>query len=229
MDSGSGILWRMPRKRLQALIFGPQGSGKSTQGHLLSDWFGVPFTSSGDMIREEIEEKTPLGHMVEEYVASGVLAPDEVVNAIILKRLKEVSQEKGFVLDGYPRNVEQAESLDRIMKINLAIQLKMRDSEAVRRLIGRRQCSECRSIFHIDELPLALQKKCSVCGGKLIKREDDEEDTIRRRLASYHFMTEPMSSYYRQRGVLLMVNGEQSIKQLFEELTKKIAKLGFSV
>ncbi|MBM3204757.1 nucleoside monophosphate kinase [Candidatus Uhrbacteria bacterium] len=219
----------MPRKRLQALIFGPQGSGKSTQGHLLSDWFGVPLTSSGDMIREEIEKGSTLGHMVEEYVASGVLAPDEVVNAIILKRLKEVSAERGFVLDGYPRNVEQAESLDRIMKIHLAIQLKMRDGEAVRRLQGRRQCSKCRSIFHVDELSPAQQKRCSLCGCRLIKREDDEEETIRRRLASYHFMTEPMSAYYRERGVLLMVNAEQSIKQLFEEIVRKIRKLGFVV
>lgn len=217
----------MPRKRLQALIFGPQGSGKSTQGHLLADWFGVSYTSSGDLIREEIEEKTSLGNMVEEYVASGVLAPDEVVNAIILKRLKELVEQKGFVLDGYPRNVEQAESLDRLMKINLAIQLRMSDAVAVRRLQGRRQCSKCRSIFHMDDLPSALRLKCSVCGGRLIKREDDEEDTIRRRLASYHFMTEPMSAYYRKQGVLLMVNGEQSVKNLFEELTRKIMKLGF--
>jgi len=214
----------MPKKKFQALIFGPQGSGKSTQGHLLSEWFGVPYVSSGDVLREEVEKGTMLGKMTEEYVHSGVLAPDELVNAILLKRLKEAGTEHGFVLDGYPRNVEQAESLDRLIKIHLAIQLKMSDAMAIKRLAGRRQCPVCRAVFHVSEVP-TLNNRCTLCGHVLAKRKDDEEETIRRRLAFYHFMTEPMASYYRQREVLLSVNAEQSIKLLFEELVKKIEKL----
>ena len=218
----------MTRKRLQCVIFGPQGCGKGTQGQLLSDRFGIPLLGSGDMFRAEIEAKTHLGKIAEEYVARGMLAPDEVVNAIIKKRFHEVLTEKGFLLEGYPRNVDQAESLDRLIKINLAIQIKIRDEEAVRRLLGRRQCVRCRSIFHVQEAPSNLPGRCALCGHALVKREDDQEEVIRQRLVAYHFMTEPLASYYRQRGVLLTVNGEQAISFLFQELIKKMEKLGFA-
>ncbi|MSR85268.1 nucleoside monophosphate kinase [Candidatus Uhrbacteria bacterium] len=217
----------MGRKRLQAILFGPQGCGKGTQGQLLSDRFGIPLFGSGDMFRAEIEANTPLGSLVKEYVARGMLAPDEVVNAIFKKRLKEIVSEKGFLLEGYPRNVDQAESLDRLVKINLAIHIKISDEEAVKRLMGRRQCVFCRSIFHIEEAPSALPGRCALCGHPLIKREDDREDIIRQRLVAYHFMTEPMAAYYRKQGVLLVVNGAQPIPFLFEELIRKMARLGF--
>jgi len=180
------------------------------------------------MFRAEIEAKTPLGKIAEEYVARGMLAPDEVVNAIVKRRFKEVLTEKGFLLEGYPRNVDQAESLDRLIKINFAIQIKIRDEEAVRRLMGRRQCVHCRSIFHVEAAPSALPDRCALCGHELVKRDDDREDVIRQRLMAYHFMTEPLAAYYRQRGVLLAVNGEQSIPFLFQELVKKMEKLGFT-
>ena len=216
------------RKRLQAILFGPQGCGKGTQGQLLSDRFGIPLLGSGDMFRAEIDAGTPLGQLAKNYVARGMLAPDEVVNAIIKKRLKEVVAGRGFLLEGYPRNVDQAESLDRLVKINLAIHIKMSDEEAVRRLVGRRQCLHCRSIFHVKSAPSALPGRCALCGHPLMKREDDREDIIRERLAAYHFMTEPMAAYYRERGVLLAVNGAQPIPFLFEELVSKMARLGFS-
>ncbi|MDO8584329.1 MAG: nucleoside monophosphate kinase [bacterium] len=217
----------MARKRLRGFIFGPQGAGKSTQGHLLSDRYGIPFLSAGDLFRVEIDEKTHLGKLVEQYVSSGLLAPDELTNAIILQRLQKFDLEKGFLLDGYPRNVDQAESLDRLIKINLAIQVKLSDEEAVRRLSGRLQCVHCHSVFHISEVPPAMKEQCSVCGTKLVRRKDDDEVTIRHRLATYHFMTEPIAAYYRERGVLLAVNAAQSIPLLFEELVRKMAKLGF--
>jgi adenylate kinase len=217
----------MIRKRLRAVIFGPQGSGKGTQGQLLSERFGVPLIGAGDLFRAEIKEKTALGKLIEQYVTFGMLAPDELVNAIINKRLKEVAADAGFILEGYPRNVDQAESLDRLLKITLAIQLKISDRESVRRLAGRRQCPACWTVYHITDAPPAHAGRCSLCGRALIKREDDHEDTIKQRLAAYHFITEPLAAYYRQRGVLLAVNGEQSIPFLFEELVKKTAKLGF--
>ena len=217
----------MTRKRLRAFIFGPQGAGKSTQGQLLSDWFGVPFLSAGDLFRMEIEEKTSLGKLVKQYVDAGLLAPDELSNAIVLKRLKELNTERGFVLDGFPRNVDQAESLDRLLKITIAIQIKLSDKEAVRRLAGRRQCPKCRSIFHVEDVPPATPNQCSMCGHALVKRDDDNEETIKQRLEAYHFMTEPLASYYRQHGVLLTVNGEQAISLVFEDMKKRMAKLGF--
>ena len=217
----------MQRKRVRGVIFGPQGCGKGTQGQLLTDRFDIPFIGSGDLFRQEIQEKTELGGLMKSYVEHGMLAPDELVNAVMMKRLKEEETEKGFLLDGYPRNVEQATALDRYLKVNIAIQIKISDREAIRRLVGRRQCAVCRAIFHVLAAPSALGERCSLCGGKIVKRADDTEAVIRTRLLEYRFMTEPLAAYYRQRGVLLAVNGEQPISFLFEELIKKMTKLGF--
>jgi adenylate kinase len=217
----------MTKQRIRAVLFGPQGSGKGTQGQLLSDRFDVPLIGAGELFRAEISEGSPLGRVLHEYVESGLLAPDEVVNAVIAQRLKRLDLSKGFILDGYPRNVEQATHLDRIMKINLAVSIRISDAESVRRLLGRRQCVRCKFVYHMTDAPSAKVGICSVCGGKLVQREDDVEDVIRRRLAAFHFMTEPLVSYYRQRGVLLVVNGEQPIAYVFEDLEKKMAKLGF--
>jgi len=216
----------MSRKRLQAVLFGPQGCGKGTQGLLLSERFEVPLIGAGELMRQEIAEGSALSRLVKEYVDQGMLAPDELVNAIMQKQLKNLDLERGFILDGYPRNVEQASSLDRFAKINLAIQLKLSDKEALARLLGRRQCAVCRTVSHV-KLAAADPARCAVCGGRLKARPDDTESTIINRLAIYHFMTEPLAVYYRQHGVLLTVNGEQSIESLFQELVRKILKLGF--
>ena len=217
----------MIKQKIRAIIFGPQGCGKGTQGQLLSERFDIPLIGSGEMFRAEIVEGTPLGKVLQEYVESGLLAPDEIVNAVVAQRLKKLDLSKGFILDGYPRNVEQATQLDRHIAINLAISIRITDAESVRRLLGRRQCSKCKFIYHITDSPPAKAGVCSICGGKLIQRDDDVEDVIRRRLAGFHFMTAPLATYYRQRGTLLAVNGEQSIPYLFEELVKKMTKLGF--
>lgn len=211
----------MRRKRLRAVIFGPQGAGKSLQASLLSERFGVPLVASGLLFREQIADKTALGNLAQEYVEAGMFAPDELANAVLARRLKDVNEGKGFVLDGYPRNVEQAETLDRLAKVNLAIQLKISDATSVKRLGGRLMCRACRTIAP------GASRVCKNCGEKLAAREKDQEETVRRRLAAYHFMTEPLSGYYRQRGVLLAVNAEQSSEDLTQELVRKLAKLGF--
>ncbi len=195
---------------------------------MLSEHFGVPLVGSGDLFREEIESGGTLGTIAREYVARGMLAPDELVNAIIQKRLKEIALERGFLLDGYPRNVEQAASLDRLVTINLAIHLKISDAVAVQRIQGRWQCPQCRSVFHERELPPPQPGICAMCGHRhLMRREDDQEDVLRARLAAYHFMTEPLASYYRQRGVLLAVNADQPASLLFGELARKMRRLGY--
>ncbi|MCR4256705.1 MAG: nucleoside monophosphate kinase [Candidatus Uhrbacteria bacterium] len=218
----------MRRKRLRAVFFGPQGAGKSVQASLLAERFNVPLVSSGEAFRAEIGENTAIGDLVSEYVTAGMFAPDELANAILTKRLKASDPDDGFVLDGYPRNVEQAETLDRFARMTLATQLKISDTCAVKRLTGRLVCASCHATLHRDGMTIATGlRPCPVCGGKLSARSKDEEDAVCRRLAAYHFMTEPLAAYYRQRGVLLAVNGEQTISDLFEELTRKLAKLGF--
>ncbi|MEK7473165.1 MAG: nucleoside monophosphate kinase [Patescibacteria group bacterium] len=218
----------MRRKKLRAVFFGPQGAGKSVQAPLLAERFNVPLVSSGEAFRAEIGENTAIGDLVSEYVIAGMFAPDELANAILAKRLKGLDPDAGCVFDGYPRNVEQAETLDRLARVTLAIQLKISDTRAIKCLAGRLVCVSCHATLHRDGMTTgAGLKACPVCGGKLSARPKDEEEAVRRRLAAYHFITEPMAAYYRQRGVLLAVNGEQTVSDLFDELTKKLAKLGF--
>jgi len=180
------------------------------------------------MFRAEISQGTSLGRLVKPFVESGTLASDELVDAIVTHHLKRVDISRGYVLDGYPRNVEQATHLDRIAKLNLAIQIKISDKEAVRRLQGRLQCRRCKQVYHKTYAPPIKPGVCVICGGHLVKRADDTEDVIRKRLAGFHFMTEPLATYYRQRGVLLSINGEQAIPYVFEDILKKIRKLGFT-
>jgi len=217
----------MLRKKIKAVLFGPQGCGKGTQGQLLADRFDIPLIGAGDLFRAEISARTQLGKLVKSHVDRGALAPDELVNAVIASQLKKLDLSRGFILDGYPRNVEQATQMDRIMKVNLAVYIKISDKEAVRRLMGRRQCKRCKFVYHLTDAPPAKPDVCSICGGPLMRRADDTEDVIRQRLAAFHFMTEPLVTYYRQQGVLLAINGEQSIPYVFEDLVKKMAKLGF--
>lgn len=219
----------MKKKHLRAILFGPQGCGKGTQGQLLADRFDIPLIGVGEMFRAEIAEGTTLGKLAKKYVESGVLAPDELVNAIVANRLKRSNITRGFILDGYPRNVEQATHLDRIAKVNLALQIKISDKEAVHRLTGRLQCVACKQVYHEIESPPIKPGVCVLCGKKLKRRNDDTEELVRSRLATYHFMTEPISAYYRQRGALLNINGEQAIPYVFEDIMKKLAKLGFIV
>lgn len=217
----------MSKKHLRAILFGPQGCGKGTQGQLLADRFDVPLIGAGEMFRSEIAEGTSLGKLVKKYVESGALAPDELVNAVVAHHLERVMTDKRYILDGYPRNVEQATHLDRLAKVNLAMQIKISDKEAVRRLTGRVQCVICKQVYHLTDAPPIKPGICALCGHKLVRRTDDKEDLIRSRLAAYHFMTEPLAAYYRQRGVLLNINGEQPIPYVFEDILKKMNKLGY--
>ena len=219
----------MSQKKLRAIIFGPQGSGKGTQGQLLADRFDIPLIGAGELFRAEIAEGTSLGKVAQHYVETGSLAPDELVNAVVGQRLKKFDLSRGFILDGYPRNVEQAHHLERTARINLALQVRISDDEAVRRLTGRLQCTNCKQVYHKSDAPPIKPNVCVMCGGKLIRREDDTEEIIRHRLATYHFMTEPLAAYYRQHGVLLTINGEQAIPYVFEDILKKLAKLRFSM
>ncbi len=218
----------MKRKQLQAVIFGPQGSGKGTQGLLLAERFNLPLVGAGDLFRAEIAAQTTLGNLVNGYVAQGLLAPDDLVNAVMARQLKKIDLTKGFILDGYPRNVEQAAQLDRLIKINLAIQIKIPDDEVVKRLSMRKQCPKCKTVYHNKYAPPAIKDKCSLCGGDLVQRADDTASVIKQRLKAYHLLTAPLAGYYREKGILLPINGEQPIPYVFEDIMKKIAKLGFS-
>jgi adenylate kinase len=218
----------MSRAQLRAVIFGPQGCGKGTQGSLLSDRFDIPLIGSGELFRAEIVRGTPLGRIAEEYTKSGCLAPDELVNGIISNQLKQMDLKHGFILDGYPRTVEQASFLQRILPINVAIFIKIPDEMAVERLLSRVQCPACKTVYNLKGVRPAIEGVCAVCGKKLKRRDDDTEAAIRTRLVNYHFMTEPLTRYYRQKGTLLMIKGDQSIEYVHKVMMGKLAKLGFT-
>ncbi|MBD3281356.1 adenylate kinase [Candidatus Uhrbacteria bacterium] len=217
----------MRKKNLQAIVFGPQGSGKGTQGLLLAERFNVPLIGAGDLFRAEMAQRSTLGKLVAQYVTQGLLAPDDLVNAVMARQLKKMDLSKGYLIDGYPRNVEQAMHLDKLVKIKLAVQIKISDEEAVDRLSGRTQCVNCKTVYHEKHSPPSKKGTCSLCGESVVQRADDTEEVIIQRLKAYHLLTAPMAAYYRQKGILLTVNGEQPIQYVFEDIIKKIAKLGF--
>lgn len=217
----------MSKKKLKALIFGPQGSGKGTQGRLLAARFEVPLVGAGDLFRAEVESGSGLGKLADQYVTHGCLAPDELVNGIMSRQLKSMNLKNGFVLDGFPRTVDQAIHLQRILPVNIAIFLKISDDLAVKRLRTRLQCPKCRAVYNKIDAKPAKGDRCRIDGTKLVRRSDDNEETIRMRLLNFHFITEPMARFYRQKGLLLMIKGDQSIDYVEQVLTRKLAKLGF--
>lgn len=218
----------MAKKRLRAVFFGPHGAGKRTQAERLAKVFDVPLVASGALLREEIEGRTAIGALVEDYVEQGMLVPDDLVNAVILRKVRRlVTAEKGFVLEGYPRNVEQASALEKVAKIQLAIHLKMADEAAQIRVEERRDCPACRAVYHLHAVPPGELETCTRCGHGLEGRATDKPDAFFSRQAIYHFMTEPLVSFYRQKGTLLPIKAEQSVEALQKELVDKMKRLGF--
>lgn len=218
----------MAKKRLRAVFFGPHGSGKRTQAERLAEAFSVPLISSGVLLREEIEDGTSIGRLVEDYVEQGMLVPDDLVNAVVLRKVRRyVTADKGFVLEGYPRNIEQATALEKVAKIQAAIHFKMSDEVAQARVEGRRDCPACRAVYHLLEVPPGELETCIRCGHGLQGRATDKSDAFFSRQAIYHFMTEPLVSFYRQKGSLLTIKAEQSVQSLQKELVDKLQRLGF--
>jgi adenylate kinase len=218
----------MPRQKVRCVLFGAPGSGKGTQARLIAGHFKVPCIGFGDLVRAEIKDKTPLGLLAKPYVEQAMLAPDDLINAILLSRFKHFQPEKGFVIEGFPRTIDQAEYLDKLAKVTIAIHLRVADQLVVDRMLGRLTCKKCQVVYHEKTAPPAKPGTCDACGGKLYKRPDDQEDLIRERLAAYHFMTEPLAGHYRQRGVFLPIKAELSVESVFQDVVKKMAKLGFS-
>ncbi|MEK7067401.1 MAG: nucleoside monophosphate kinase [Patescibacteria group bacterium] len=202
----------------QFIILGPQGSGKGTQGLTLAAALQIPHVSTGDVFRDHIARGTALGQQVSALLAGGQLAPDNLTNQMVADRLAKDDAVIGFVLDGYPRNLRQAEFLHTLAPKAMAIVLTLLDDEAVRRIAGRRTCSKCGAVYHMEFNKPRTPETCDACGGVLVQRSDDTESIIRDRLATYHRETEPLLAYYRHQGRLIEVDGTPSIA----EVTKSI-------
>ncbi|HFC98063.1 MAG TPA: adenylate kinase [Thermosulfurimonas dismutans] len=210
---------------MNIVFLGPPGAGKGTQAKRISEKYGIPQISTGDMFREHLSKGTELGKKAKEYMDKGQLVPDEIVLGMVEERLKQPDCEKGFILDGFPRTVPQAEALDEMLakwgkKIDFAIAIEVPDEELVKRLTGRRTCKNCGMMYHIIFKPPKVEGKCDACGGELYQRADDNEETVRNRLKVYHESTAPLIEYYEKKGVLHRIDGTGSIDEIFERIVK---------
>ena len=205
------------------ILLGPPGAGKGTQAKLMIDKWNTPQVSTGDILRAAVREGTALGVEAKGFMDSGGLVPDRVVIGIIAERLREEDAADGFILDGFPRTIPQAEALQKILdelgrNIDHVISIEVDDEELVTRLTGRRMCKGCGESFHVVFNPSAKEGICDRCGGELYQRDDDTEETIRQRLAVYSEQTQPLIAYYEKQGKLRRIEGSGSIEEIFSRV-----------
>jgi len=198
------------------ILLGPPGSGKGTQAEKLNDDLGLVRLSTGDMLREAVRNGTELGKMAKEYMDRGDLVPDDVVIGLMKERI--VSMKEGFVLDGFPRTVQQAQALGEFVEIEHVINLDVDDEELVDRLTKRRSCPDCNVVFHLLYKPPMKDGICDKCGAKLYQRSDDTEETVRARLKVYRENTFPLIEYYDKQGILVNIDGSGNINQIYEAI-----------
>lgn len=201
-------------------MFGPQGSGKGTQSKRISEDFGIPHLSTGDIFRKAISENTELGQQIQSILKEGKLVPSEVTNAVMKERLQREDCVDGFILDGYPRNLIQAEALDAVTALSHVIVIDIPDAESVHRLSRRRVCPGCSATYHLDYNAPKTESTCDVCGHELEQREDDQPEAIQQRLDIYHSETEPLIKRYEDRGIVFRIDGTQSIADVWKDVEK---------
>jgi len=203
------------------VMLGPPGSGKGTQAERISAEFGWPHISTGDILRHAIESRTRLGRKAKGWIDRGELVPDEVVDGIVRERVSSKDCESGFVLDGFPRDLEQAHALELIAPIGLVFDIKLPDDLIVKRLSLRRVC-DCGETYHLEFNPTKKPGVCDRCGKSLYQREDDHEVTIRHRLGVYHRQTEPLIGFYRGKGLLVEIDGTKDIAAIFNDIKRHL-------
>lgn len=198
---------------MKLILLGPPGAGKGTQAEVLTKKLGIETISTGVMLRAAMREGTDLGKLAKEYIDQGKLVPDEVVVGIVKERLSQDDCKNGFILDGFPRTIPQAEALDAAgVEIDKVLSLEVDDEIIIERLTGRRECKACGTPYHIKNKPVPANGKC-VCGGEIIQRADDNEETIRNRMKVYHEQTEPIKEYYAAQGKVVSVDSAGTVEE----------------
>lgn len=215
---------------LNLILLGPPGSGKGTQGERLQEDFRLPYYATGDILRGAVADGTELGRTAKEYMDRGDLVPDEVIIGVIAERVESAEAADGFILDGFPRTVGQAEALGAEMDelgrgITAAVLIDVSDEEVVKRLGGRRTCAKNGHIFHVDFDPPKNEGVCDICGARLIVRDDDKPEVIRHRLETYHEKTKPLVAFYEERGVLRRVDGSLDPEEVGNRIRALLATL----
>ena len=206
---------------MNIIFLGPPGAGKGTQAQRICAALNIPQISTGDMLRRAIKEETPTGLKAKSFVEAGQLVPDEILIDLIKERLQQDDARNGYILDGFPRTVPQAEALDQIAKIDTVIELQVADEKLISRLSGRRVCLKCGATYHVSMLN--GETKCAVCGEELIQRADDKAETVLNRLNVYHLQTAPLVDYYTKKGNLKAIDGAQGMEETFQAIMKALA------
>jgi len=215
---------------MHLIILGPPGAGKGTQAEKIAKRYKLVHISTGDILREAVKEETPMGLKAKEYMDKGLLVPDEVVIGIIRDQMLKPDCEKNALLDGFPRNLEQAIKLDEIfdelkLKLDAVLNIDVPEEELVNRLTGRRVCQKCSTTYHLKNNPPKVRNICDHCGGELYQRSDDTITTVKERLEVYRKQTEPLIDYYKQKGILNNVDGSKSIDEVYSEIKTILIKL----
>ena len=210
---------------MKIIMLGAPGAGKGTQAKMIAEKCGIPHISTGDIFRANIKNGTELGAKAKEYMDKGLLVPDELVCDLVVDRIQQADCEKGYILDGFPRTIPQAEALENALnaieqKLDYAIDIDVPDENIINRMSGRRACVGCGATYHVLFNPTKVEGKCDVCGESLILRDDDKPETVKKRLDVYHTQTQPLIDFYTERKVLLEVDGTQSMDKVFDDIMK---------
>jgi adenylate kinase len=218
---------------MRLILFGPPGAGKGTHAKILSEKWRVPHLAAGDLLRAHIREATEIGKRVKSILDRGELVPDTVINELIASELAKSGAKGGFILDGYPRTLGQADALEELLKkrketLDSALYFKTSVEVIVDRLSGRRSCPKCNANYHVRNIPPKVAGKCDRCGVDLVERPDDRPETIRHRLAVYEKDTAPLLDYYRERELLIEVPGDWDVTELQDELARVLGRQGLS-
>ena len=209
---------------MKIIMLGAPGAGKGTQAKMIADRYGVPHVSTGDIFRANIKEGTELGKEAKTYMDKGLLVPDELTVKILLDRVAKDDCKNGYVLDGFPRTIPQAEVLDKALAelgdaIDYAIDVDVPDENIVNRMSGRRACLACGATYHIEHIPPKQEGVCDRCGKELVLRDDDKPETVKKRLGVYHEQTQPLIDFYTKKGILKTVDGTADMKDVFAAIT----------
>ena len=208
---------------MKIIMLGAPGAGKGTQAKMIADKYGVPHISTGDIFRANIKNGTELGMEAKKYMDQGLLVPDELTVRILLDRVAQDDCKNGYVLDGFPRTIPQAEVLDSELTklgdhIDYAINVDVPDENIVKRMSGRRACLTCGATYHIEHVPPKKEGICDVCGSELVLRDDDKPETVKNRLSVYHEQTQPLIDYYKAQNILKTVDGTQPMEKVFADI-----------